>query len=175
MDKRFAAAIFGTIMCSSAESTLFVPSDASVNFIDRFGAAPPTILSDDQDRVVSASRFARRASGGQAAFPADASGYRAISVFGGLPDGVTAAEVDRFPLTAWSSQRNTWWTPEVFECSGMATGCVPDRSRLRVVSAFGGGAGRPPLPAPISPSLFLFASALFGLVVVGRRRTAFPQ
>lgn len=171
MNYRLMVALFGTVMCSSGESAVFRPTDTTVNFIGLFGTETLMALFDDQDRLFSGSYLALRASGDQAIFLPDGVGYRVDNVSGLAPGSLTLTDSDRFTVAAWSPPRQTWLAPEAVSCSEVSGSCALAWSGLLVELAVDLTEDRPPLPAPISPPLFLFASAMIGLVAVGRRRT----
>lgn len=170
MNKRLMMAFCGTVLCSNGQAAVFRPTDTTVNFLGLFGTETLMALFDDQDRFFSGSHLAIRASGDQAIFLPDGAGYHVVNASGLTPTGLTLNDSDRFAVAAWSPQRQLWMAPDVVSCFEVAGSCALSWSGSLVELAADLAEDRP-LQAPISSSLFLFASAMVGLVAVGRRRT----
>lgn len=176
MNRMLAVSILGAMVCTSVQATtIFSPTDSTVNFIQLFGVNNALIgLFDDRDLSFAGDYLAIQTtgSGDQVLFTPSGSDYLLTSATGLTPDALSLTGSSYFSLAAWSPLWVDWVRLDAAYCDPFSGSCsifwsdlplvelVVDITKVEPVIP------TPPLPASVS----LLGFGALGLVAMGRRR-----
>lgn len=114
MDSKLIVTALSAILCLSAHAaTVFIPTDATINFIGLFGGTTvPIGLFDDSDQDFAGGHLLIHASEDQVVFTPDGTDYNLTNMSGLVPDTFSLIDSNHFTLAVWSPALNIWKAPD---------------------------------------------------------------